>query len=176
MLDLLEKPHRSADEEIPYCEKAKKASAQLLRRLREVHGCDEAFCAREPEPPRPEPTVVLEPTPVKEPWFSPLRDDGSDRILIADIAKACARRFGIPLHELRSHRRVRNLVRARFIIYFLACTLTGRSSVYVGRRLMRDHATILNGIRKIERLRQTDTCLEMDLRTIAATVGGSLDN
>jgi chromosomal replication initiation ATPase DnaA len=122
----------------------------------------------------PEKAVVRELPPLKEPWFSVVPDDGSDRILIADITKACARRFKIPLHDLKSHSRVGGLIRARFIMYFLACALSGRSSVYVGRRLGRDHATVLHGKKLVEKWREKDTCVEMDLRTIAAAVGGSL--
>jgi hypothetical protein len=173
MLDQLDRPHRSADEDKGYCDKAKNGSAQLLSLLRKHHA--EVMQGKEPEPPIPDAPVVRELPPMKEPWFGVFPDDVTDRILIADITKACARRFKIPLHDLRSHSRVGGLIRARFIMYFLACALSGRSSVYVGRRLGRDHATILHGKKLVEKWREKDTCVEMDLRTIAASVGGSLD-
>jgi chromosomal replication initiator protein len=59
---------------------------------------------------------------------------------------------------------------------YLGKLFTARSYPDIARRLgSRDHTTILYGAKKIARLREIDTGLEMDLRMIAASLGASLD-
>jgi hypothetical protein len=180
MLDLLDRPrHASLDEGEARRAKIKKATGQLLERLREFHGCDEAFSARETNPPVAESPEVVELPPTKETWFCALEADPvfePKTISVADIQRAVARRYRLRREDITSHRRTGRVIKPRQIAMFLAKALTTRSSLDIGRFFgNRDHSTILHGVRKIELLRQTDTCLEMDLRTIAAAVGGSID-
>jgi chromosomal replication initiation ATPase DnaA len=150
---------------------------------------------KEPEPAEIE---IIEPEPATEPvdpvkvwaerqkaipipkakWFSVEKDLGpvtSESLRIEDIIKAVATHYGVSRNDILSHRRTANVVRPRQVGYYLAKVLTLKSLPEIGRRFGgRDHTSALSGIRKIERLRQTDTCLEMDLRVIAATLGGSL--
>lgn len=113
--------------------------------------------------------------PMKEPWFE-ITEIGHGPVMLADIVKACARRYRVMISDILSARRNARIVKARQIAFFLAKRLTQRSLPDIGRRIGgRDHTTVLYAVAKIERLRQSDTCLEMDLRVIAYSVGGSLD-
>lgn len=123
--------------------------------------------AAQTDPPRQLP-------PMKEPWFR-IVDVTPHRIRVVDIIEACALRYKVLVGDIISARRKAEVVRPRQVACFLARHLTLRSLPEIGRRMGdRDHTTMIASIRKIERLRQTDTCLEMDLRVIAAAVGGHL--
>lgn len=123
--------------------------------------------AAQTDPPRQLP-------PMKEPWFQ-IIEMGHENIMLADIVKACARRYKVTISDLLSVRRDGRIVRARQVAFWLTKFFTSRSMPDIGRRIGgRDHTTVLYAVAKISRLRKTDTCLEMDLRTIAASLGGHL--
>lgn len=74
--------------------------------------------------------------------------------LIADVV---ARREGLRLLDVLSHRRTARVVRPRQMIMWLARELTPRSLPEIGRSLGgRDHTTVLHGCRRIDQLRQND--------------------
>ena len=56
--------------------------------------------------------------------------------------------------EFCSKSRLRHLVNARGIYYYLSRNLTKNSTKFIGKRVNRDHATVLNGYRVIKDLLQ----------------------
>lgn len=97
------------------------------------------------------------------------------RLTIAMVLDAVSNHYALSKTEIISARRTFDIVRPRQVAYYLAKKLTGRTLQEIGRRLGgRDHTSCLSGIRKIEKLRQSDEKLEADLHAIAAALGGSL--
>jgi len=54
--------------------------------------------------------------------------------------------------EFCSKSRLRHLVNARGIYYYLSRNLTKNSTKFIGKRVNRDHATVLNGYKVIQDL------------------------
>lgn len=97
------------------------------------------------------------------------------RLRIDQIQKAVAQFYGVTVLDMVSARRTASIVRPRQIGYFLSKNLTVQSLPEIGRRFgNRDHTSALHGIRKIERLRETDPKLDQELRAIANDLGASL--
>jgi hypothetical protein len=184
MLDMLEKPHRSADEDKGYCDKAKNGSAQLLSRLRKHHA--ELMQKEEPEAEieiiEVEPEPVAEPDPIKAwaerqkaipipkaGWFSVEKDLGptSHRtIQVEDIIKAVGRHYGIARNEILSVRRDKDVVLPRQVAVYLCKQLTSRSLPEIGRRMGRDHTTILYSVRRVNQRLAEDNGLAEDIAEI----------
>ena len=59
--------------------------------------------------------------------------------------------YNIPLEQLMGHRRFREWAVPRQLIYWLIRKTTNKSLPEIGRILGRDHATILHGIRQVEK-------------------------
>lgn len=94
---------------------------------------------------------------------------------IIDIQRACALHFGVSREDMIAQGRTANIVRPRQIAYYLSKHLSHRSLPEIGRRFGgRDHTSALYGIRKIERLRQTDPAIEADIKAITQSLGGSI--
>lgn len=84
--------------------------------------------------------------------IAPLR-----RIRIAEIQMATAMRFNIPLREMTSARRYREVARPRQVAMYLARELTPHSLPQIGRLFGdRDHTTVIHALRRIEELIETD--------------------
>ena len=62
--------------------------------------------------------------------------------------------YEITEKEFMSRSRLRYLVNARGIFYYLSRNLTKNSTIFIGKRVNRDHATVLNGYRVIKDLLQ----------------------
>jgi hypothetical protein len=168
MLDLIDRPHRSADEDKGYCAKAKNGSAQLLSLLRKHHA--EVMQGQEPEPVEIE-IIEVEPEPVAEPdpikvwaerqkaipikkarWFRVEKDLGPSScrtIQVEDVIKAVAYHYGISRNDILSPRRDKDVVRPRQLAAYLCKELTSRSLPEIGRRMSRDHTTIIASIKRI---------------------------
>jgi hypothetical protein len=83
---------------------------------------------------------------------------------VNQIIRFVAREYDLSREDLLADRRTQNLVRPRHIAMWLAKTITRKSYPYIGLRFgNRDHTTILHGVRKIERERQTDYALQYQL-------------
>lgn len=77
----------------------------------------------------------------------------ANRLTIARIQEEVARYFSIPLSEMTSARRSRDVARPRQIAMFLARELTPKSLPDIGRRFGgRDHTTVMHAIRVVEAL------------------------
>ncbi|WP_024338001.1 helix-turn-helix domain-containing protein [Bradyrhizobium japonicum] len=128
----------------------------LLSRLVQFHGDEFRTVSPvvvleappEPAPPAPSMAIAEIVTEIEE---------GPRKPTIREIGKCVAKRFNISMNELESSRRLAQLVRARQTCFYLARKLTSRSLPEIGRRLGgRDHTTVLFGIRKMERLIDSD--------------------
>tara|TARA_Y100000592_G_C5451212_1_gene308826 strand:+ start:837 stop:1298 length:462 start_codon:yes stop_codon:yes gene_type:complete len=77
-----------------------------------------------------------------------------DKQKIELIIDAVCEHYSITEKEFVSRSRLRYLVNARGIFYYLSRNLTKNSTVFIGKRVNRDHATVLNGYRVIKDLLQ----------------------
>jgi hypothetical protein len=185
MLDQLDRPHRSADEDKGYCDKAKNGSAQLLSLLRKHHA--ELMQGKEPDPAEieiieVETEPVAEPDPVKvwaerqksipikkAPWFRVEKDLGPSSyrtIQVEDVIKAVAYHYGISRNDILSPRRDKDVVRPRQVAAYLSKELTCRSLPEIGRRMDRDHSTIIHSVRRINQRLAEDNGLAEDIAEI----------
>lgn len=82
-----------------------------------------------------------------------LASPNTKKISISDIAKAVCEHSDVTLGEIRSRSRVREIVRPRQEIMYLACKLCPHLSLpQIGLYLKRDHTTIMHG-RNVHRKR-----------------------
>jgi chromosomal replication initiation ATPase DnaA len=83
------------------------------------------------------------------------------------IIRVTSTYYGISRNDILSDRRTAHLARARQVAYFLCKNLSRRSFPEIGRKFGgRDHATIIHGVRKIERELRHDTALAHDVAQI----------
>ena len=86
---------------------------------------------------------------------------------IEKIQKIVAEFYNIKISELTSSSRVRNIARPRQIAMYLSKVLTLRSLPEIGRRFGgRDHSTVIHAVRLIEDLRQRDSDMDGDVRSL----------
>jgi hypothetical protein len=97
----------------------------------------------------------------------PIAHAANDRLLIKQIQAVVAQHFHIPIDEMWSARRGREIARPRQVAMFLATRLTSRSLPEIGRRFgNRDHTTVIHAKRQIEKLTGTDAELARDVAVI----------
>lgn len=75
---------------------------------------------------------------------------------VADIKRAVARRYRIPLNELNGRSQCRVVARPRQLAMTLACECTRHSAARVGNFFERDHTTVLHARRQVARLAAED--------------------
>ncbi len=86
---------------------------------------------------------------------------------VARIQEEVARRFGVPVESLRGKKRTSAIAFARQVAMYLTKRLCNHTLVEIGKRFgNRDHSTVIYGIEKIERQRQTDPELDRTLEEI----------
>lgn len=84
----------------------------------------------------------------------------SRRASIEDIQRLVARHYKIGRRDLLSFRRTADIVRPRQIAMYLARILTLRSLPEIARMFSnRDHTTVLNAVKKVERRMNADAVL-----------------
>lgn len=87
------------------------------------------------------------------------------------IALATARHFGLKLSDLRSNSRQRSVVAARDMAVYLIRNMIKCSFDEIGRYFGgRDHATIMHGWCKIEKLLDTDPTVHHELEELERTI------
>lgn len=82
-----------------------------------------------------------------------LRNSGEPTLGL--VMHLTALRTGVPVENMKSERRAKELVRARMIFYKVAYAVTKRSTLkigyYAGRR---DHSTVIHGLQVVEKDRE----------------------
>lgn len=90
------------------------------------------------------------------------------QVSITDIQDAVARRFGMRLADMTSHRLARVVARPRQVAMYLASELTPHSLPAIGKHFGgRDHTTVMHACRRIAMLVEIDrelACAVADLR------------
>ncbi len=88
---------------------------------------------------------------------------------ISDIQRAVAQHFNIPLFEMKSERRAREVCRPRQMAMYLCRELTLRSTPVIGRNFgNRNHTTVLHACQQIAKLKQTSPGIAANIREITA--------
>lgn len=109
-------------------------------------------------------------TPVKSPVVIPPPDEAVDHRPVATVQRViaeCAKVFGVSRIDITSKRRTRTVVRPRQAAMYVSKMLTLRSLPEIGRAIgMRDHTTILYGVRKISELIEIDAILAADVAAV----------
>jgi chromosomal replication initiator protein len=96
-------------------------------------------------------------------------------IFVADIKRAVADLYGLPIEVMRSPRRDQPMSRPRQVAMFCSRRLTHFSTTVIGQQFDRDHSTVIHGCQQIEKLMQTDSeerraVGEIGLRFIEAAI------
>ncbi|MEJ0012819.1 MAG: helix-turn-helix domain-containing protein [Bauldia sp.] len=86
------------------------------------------------------------------------------------IAELVAAHFRLEYREVLSNRRDAPIVHARHVAMYLAKLLTSQSLADIGRRLSRDHTTVMHGSRQIERAVKEDADLAEELTGIEVAI------
>lgn len=141
-------------------------------------------------PPKPKPA----PEPVKKPAFvaalpEPLEEalvdepigDGvlspclcptcgapvSGRLTVVHIQALVSAYYKLPIREMTSSRRKRDIARARQVAMYLAYEATPKTMPDIGRRFGgRDHTTVIHAVRTIQRLMLEDPAMEADVKAL----------
>lgn len=93
------------------------------------------------------------------------------RTLIHEIQIAVAKRFEIPLFEMTSDRRAKEVSRPRQVAMYLSKNFTKNSLPEIGRRFgNRDHTTVMHAIKRIAALRLLDDELDADVCWLEAAL------
>jgi hypothetical protein len=98
-----------------------------------------------------------------------VREDQSPFIMpnrIKPVVMAVAKFYRVPLHDLVSFRRTRELARPRQVAMYLAKQITRHSLPAIARVFERDHTTVMHACRKIAAERLADPQLDSDLVTL----------
>ena len=74
------------------------------------------------------------------------------------ILDAVATEFEVPVAAILGRRRTAKIADARMVVYWLAW-FAGESYSAIGRRLGRDHSTVIAGVRRINGRMRTDELL-----------------
>jgi chromosomal replication initiator protein len=90
------------------------------------------------------------------------------------IQRVVARHFGVTEDALRGKRRTSAVAFARHVAMYLGKRVANLSYVEIGRHFGdRDHSTVLFAVRKIEKLRESDTVLQRTLEQIGCALEAS---
>jgi chromosomal replication initiator protein len=92
-------------------------------------------------------------------------------ISIARIQQRVADYYRLPLRELLSDRRAREVARPRQVAMYLCKTHTPRSLTEIARKFSRDHTTVIHAVRQIERLRIDNEQVAADVSNLRRALG-----
>jgi hypothetical protein len=108
-------------------------------------------------------------------WFGVVGEAKSSNgyATIEQIQRATVEQFPIiSVRDIRSVRRMKEVILPRHIAMYIAKSLTLKSLTEIGRMFGgRDHTTVLNAVRKIERLIKSDPALAQDVGEIINNLG-----
>ena len=94
------------------------------------------------------------------------------RATIEDIQRRVAEYYNVPLTDMLSERRAREIARPRQVAMYLSKQLTRRSLPDIGRKFGgRDHTTVIHAVKRIENLRADDKALDEDVDVLRRMLG-----
>ena len=76
-----------------------------------------------------------------------------------EIMKAVAEAYGITLEDLRSHSRIARLATARAVVCYLLYRYYNYSTKDVGRMVLRDHTSVMQGFYLWPKMYATDLAI-----------------
>ncbi|WP_434385082.1 chromosomal replication initiator protein DnaA [Melittangium boletus] len=91
---------------------------------------------------------------------------------VESIQKEVARYYKVPVEALKEDRRHKALAHARQVAMYLSRKLTKGSFPEIAARFGKDHSTVISAVRKVERLRETDTGVKRELDELEAKLTG----
>ncbi|NLB28998.1 MAG: hypothetical protein GX823_02050 [Clostridiales bacterium] len=94
-----------------------------------------------------------------------------ERAITADIiVEETSKFFMLSPDELRGPRRTKGTVQARHISWYLIRTMTPLSLTDIGGLFSRDHTTVLNGLRNIEKEVRAGTDIAQAVKDISSNI------
>ena len=97
------------------------------------------------------------------------------RITVSEIQERVADKFHIPLGDMKSSRRAREVARPRQVAMYLSKRFTRQSLPEIGRRFgNRDHTTVLHACRQVEKLMGEDPELHQAVTALSEGIEGEL--
>lgn len=90
---------------------------------------------------------------------------------MTEIINACCKHYAVEESCVLSHRLNQLLIRARQTVMYLSRMLTRHTLFEIAKVMERDPTTVLQGVRKIERLLPTDPALQADVEAIRGMLG-----
>jgi chromosomal replication initiator protein len=95
----------------------------------------------------------------------------SKQINVAEIKRAVAEKWGVPVADMDSERRQKQVVVPRQVAMYVAKSLTSKSLPEIGRLFGgRNHATVIHAVRKVKEMLATDPRLEGVIQDIERIV------
>ncbi len=93
-------------------------------------------------------------------------------ISLDTIAKSCSNHFKIPLADLKSKARNKEIIKARHVAMYLSQQIVGATLIQIGNYYGgRDHTSVLHAIKKVkELLKSNDSSLSKDLIVIENSI------
>ena len=93
-------------------------------------------------------------------------------ITIDDVKQCVCDHFNIKLQQMDSRIRTQQIAYARQMAMYLACELTGKSNVQVGRQIgNRNHATVIHALKQIKDMLDVDDQTRQDVAELKAMLG-----
>jgi len=110
---------------------------------------------------------------VREPVPCPLCGAPSKPLaMVSHIQALVAAYYQIPVREMTSARKHREVARPRQIAMYLAYEATPKSTPEIGRRFGdRDHTTVLHAIKNVQKLMLEDKEIESDIIALRERLG-----
>ncbi len=100
----------------------------------------------------------------------PASDDRPTRLSLFDILELVAHYYKVRAAELTGTRRHQAAMRPRHVSMYLCRKYLDESYPALGRQFQRDHSTIINAVKGIEELRNSDASLRSDLEKLEVEI------
>ncbi|WP_257457729.1 chromosomal replication initiator protein DnaA [Archangium lipolyticum] len=91
---------------------------------------------------------------------------------VESIQREVARYYKVPVEALKEDRRHKALAHARQVAMYLSRKLTKGSFPEIAARFNKDHSTVISAVRKVEKLRETDTAVKRELDELESKLTG----
>jgi chromosomal replication initiator protein len=86
--------------------------------------------------------------------------------MVTHIQALVAAYYKIPVREMTSSRKHKEVVGPRQVAMYLSAELTPKSLPEIGQRFRRDHTTVIHAIRVVQRRMLEDAEIEADVKAL----------